>query len=114
MKRLLSIAQSDEPHWASVLGTTVREWRQNRGLTRRDFARALDVSISWLTAFENGCVTADELDTALINDMAQILGIEPIALELLAELDEDKLWEEVDRLRESEQQRQKRECSYHP
>lgn len=115
--RLLFVAlddKPDKPRLTSVLGSAVREWRENRHLTRRDFARQLRVSAGWLAAFENGCVTADALDAARIEDMAQTLEIEPLALELLAELDENALWEEVNQLWEQELRRQERKCSYHP
>lgn len=68
---------------ARVFGIFVQECLQNLGLSRSDFAQALDMEPELADGILEGVLPASELNDDLLMDIAQVLSYEPNVLKIM-------------------------------
>ena len=68
--------------WADALGRTIKVWRTDIGMSRRQLAQAASISYSYLSAIENG---AKVPSTKILRVLAERLGVKAQDLHAAAE-----------------------------
>ena len=68
--------------WAGALGLTIKVWRTDIGMSRRQLAQAASISYSYLSAIENGSKVPS---TKILRVLAERLGIKAQDLHAAAE-----------------------------
>ena len=68
--------------WASALGLTIKVWRTDIGMSRRQLAQATSISYSYLSAIENGTKVPS---TKILRVLAERLGVKAQDLHAAAE-----------------------------
>lgn len=68
--------------WASALGLTIKVWRTDIGMSRRQLAQAASISYSYLSAIENGSKVPS---TKILRVLADRLGVKAQDLHAAAE-----------------------------
>jgi transcriptional regulator with XRE-family HTH domain len=68
--------------WAGALGRTIKVWRTDIGMSRRQLAQAASISYSYLSAIENGTKVPS---TKILRVLAERLGVRAQDLHAAAE-----------------------------